>query len=304
MLTPIFGSLARPTSEIPVDVARLRRDVHALAGAPSARSYDDLEALEAAATYIENELAKAGARVERQSYQVAGQTHHNVVATYGKHPNRRLVIGAHYDVCGHQPGADDNASGVAGLLEIARLLQTQAPRLDYDIELVAYTLEEPPFFRTPHMGSAVHARSLSNSNTAVIGMIGLEMIGYFTDAVASQHYPLPLLYLIYPSQGNFIAVVGRLGQGDWVRAVKRSMIACGGVPVRSITAPTFLPGVDFSDHLNYWSEGYRAVMVTDTAFFRNKNYHAVTDTPDTLDYERMAEVVKQVYWAAVNQSAD
>ena len=300
-MTPVFGSSGRPSTEIPVEVARLRDHVHALAGAPGARSYDNPEALEQAAAYIEDELAKAGARVRRQTYRVQGQPHHNIVATYGEHSGRRLIIGAHYDVCGHQPGADDNASGVAGLLEVARLLQTQAPELDYEIELVAYALEEPPFFRTPDMGSAVHARSLSQSKAAIIGMIGLEMIGYFTDALGSQNYPSPLLYLMYPTQGNFIAVVGRIGQGDWVRAVKKTMIAGGQVPVRAITAPPFLPGVDLSDHVNYWSEGFRAVMVTDTAFFRNANYHEVTDTPDTLDYERMAEVVKQVYWTAVNQ---
>jgi hypothetical protein len=301
IVAPVIRSAPRPTTEISVSTQRLRQDVLALASTDDARSYDNPVALEAAALYIESELAKAGMHARRQSFRVGPREYHNVIAMYGYGGAARLVIGAHYDVCERQPGADDNASGVAGLLEIARLLQTRSPKLPYEIELVAYTLEEPPFFRTAQMGSAVHARELSTSGTPVIGMIALEMIGYFSDALDSQDYPMPLLSWLYPTQGNFIAVVGRLGEGDWVRSVKAPMTAVSGPPVVSIAAPPFVPGVDFSDHLNYWAKGYRAVMVTDTAFLRNANYHEVTDTPDTLDYERMAGVVRQVYWTAVNQ---
>ena len=161
-------------------------------------------------------------------------------------------------------------------------------------------MEVPPFFRSERMGSAVHARSLAQSDADIIGMISLEMIGYFSDAQGSQRYPAPLLTLLYPSRGDFVAIVSRLGQNAWVRGIKRGMIAGGGVPVWSMNAPAWFPGIDFSDHASYWEEGYPAAMITDTAFLRNPNYHEATDTPSTLDYERMAEVVKQVYWASIH----
>ena len=299
LMAPVVSSLAPPT-DISVDPVRLREHVEFLSGGEVARSYDHPERLDAVATYIEAEFQKAGLRPTRQSFEVNGRTYSNVIARYGNESAARLVIGAHYDVYGHQPGADDNASGVAGLLELAHLLQEQKPQPGFAIELVAYTLEEPPFFMSERMGSAVHARSLAESDADIIGMISLEMIGYFSDAPGSQRYPAPLLTLLYPSRGDFVAIVGRLGQNAWVRGIKRGMIAGGGVPVWSMNAPAWFPGIDFSDHASYWDEGYPAAMITDTAFLRNPNYHEGTDTPATLDYERMAEVVKQVYWASIH----
>ena len=198
------------------------------------------------------------------------------------------------------PGADDNASGVAGLIELAYLLGKTS--LPVRVELVAFTLEEPPFFRTPFMGSAIHAASLKKQGVKVRIMFALEMIGFFSDASHSQGFPLSILRLFYPSQGNFIAVVGKLGQGSVVRRVKQAMRGPSLLPVYSINAPRFVPGIDFSDHLNYWEAGYEAVMITDTAFYRNQGYHTLQDTPDTLDYERMAMVVQGVY-AAILASA-
>jgi len=162
------------------------------------------------------------------------------------------------------------------------------------VELVAYSLEEPPHFRTESMGSAVHAASLEAKKARVRAMISLEMIGCFSDEKDSQAYPLGVLKLLYPSTGNFIAVVGRIGGGRLVRVVKTAMRAATRLPVESINAPGFIPGIDFSDHLSYWEHGYPAVMVTDTAFYRNPRYHTSDDTPDTLDYERMALVVDGV----------
>lgn len=149
------------------------------------------------------------------------------------------------------------------------------------------------------MGSAVHARSLAESGTSVRAMICLEMIGYFSDAPNSQRYPIGALGVFYPSTGNFISVVGRVGGGGLVRTVKRAMTASSPLPVYSINAPSFVPGIDFSDHLNYWKEGFPAVMVSDTSFYRNGNYHTVDDTADTLDYQRMAQVVVGVHAAVV-----
>jgi Zn-dependent M28 family amino/carboxypeptidase len=210
------------------------------------------------------------------------------------------VVGAHYDAAGPYPGADDNASGVAGLIELAHLLGTSVgtsvgkTALNTQVELVAFTLEEPPYFASSAMGSAVHAQSLRRQRVPVRAMLALEMIGYFSDAPGSQQFPLPCLKLLYPSTGNFITVAGKLGQGALVRRVKRAMRSASPLGVESISAPPSLLGISLSDHRNYWEAGYPAVMITDTAFYRNDNYHGATDTPDTLDYERMARVVQGV----------
>lgn len=168
------------------------------------------------------------------------------------------------------------------------------------VELVAFSLEEPPYFRTAQMGSAIHAASLKKSGVQVKAMLSLEMIGYFSDVPGSQRYPASLLGAFYPSQGNFIAVVGTLGDGLLVRRVKMAMRGASTLPVYSINAPAFVPGVDFSDQLNYSKAGYNSAMITDTAFYRNPNYHTFEDTPEKLDFRRMALVVQGVYAAVIS----
>jgi Zn-dependent M28 family amino/carboxypeptidase len=211
------------------------------------------------------------------------------VSRFGPKDKPLLVLGAHYDVCGEQPGADDNASGVSGLLEIAR--QLQGKQLNRQIELVAYTLEEPPLFRRKSMVSYVHAESLKNRNATVEGMVSIEMIGYFSDQLKSQHYPLPILALKYGRTGDFITVVKKMNGGSFSRRFAVRFKKTGMVKTEIFSGPKALPGIDFSDHLNYWKFGFDAVMVTDTAFYRNKNYHESTDTIETLDIKRMAGVV-------------
>jgi Zn-dependent M28 family amino/carboxypeptidase len=223
-----------------------------------------------------------------------------VIAHFGPETEERIVVGAHYDTAGPLPGADDNASGVAGLIELARLFARQQPPLR--VELVAFSLEEPPYFRTTGMGSSVHAQSLRQQNVRVRAMFSLEMIGCFLDTPNSQLFPIGVLSALYPSTGNFIAVVGRLGDVLLVRRTKAAMRNAAPLPVYSINAPRFVPGVDFSDHMSYWEAGYSAVMITDTAFFRNRNYHTAEDTAEKLDYKRMAMVVEGVY-AAVSDLA-
>jgi len=284
-----------------VDAGRLQRDVETLSMKFAPRNASHPERLDAVADYIREQLVAAGGRVDDQDVPADGRTYRNVIARFGPDGGERLVVGAHYDTAGSTPGADDNASGVAGLLEIARLLGAAPPATC--VELVAYTLEEPPHFRTPRMGSAVHASALKAQGVEVRAMIALEMIGYFTDAEGSQGSPAPLLGLLYPSQGNFVAVVGNIGTGLLVRRIKGAMQATTELPVHSLNAPGALPGVDFSDHLNYWKAGYPAVMVTDTAFYRNANYHTVRDTAETLDYGRMAQVVQGVH-AAILELAE
>jgi hypothetical protein len=285
---PAFSSAAshRPSG---ARRERLRSSVEMLATTLQPRDFDHPGGLDRAAAYIAAELREAGGRVHEQPFEVQGRTYKNVVALFGPETTERVVVGAHYDTEGARPGADDNASGVAGLLELARLLGEHPPPAT--VELVAYSLEEPPNFRTENMGSHVHAASLAAAKVRVRAMLALEMIGYFSDASDSQQFPLGALRWLYPTSGNFITVVGRLGEGRLVRQVKRAMQAGGDLPVRSINAPAFVTGIDFSDHRSYWKQGYPAAMITDTSFYRNPNYHTDQDLPETLDYERMAQVV-------------
>jgi hypothetical protein len=279
------------------DPDRLKADVAALTGLPGFRCFERPADLDRAAVWVRNALTASRLPVEEQSYGVGDLEFRNFVAHYGVAEAPILVIGAHYDVCGEQPGADDNASAVAGLLELARLLDRHQPKLSHRLELALWPLEEPPNFRTPAMGSAVHASSLAHRGAEVSGMISLEMIGYFSDEPGSQSFPAPGMGLLYSTRGDGIVVVGNTSSWWFTRRLKARMAGATELPVASINAPAAVPGVDFSDHLNFWNQGWNAVMVTDTAFFRNPNYHLPSDTPDTLDYERLAQVVTGVYAA-------
>jgi hypothetical protein len=276
------------------DPAALRAHVEALATRFAPRDLDHPANLDRAAAFVADALRASGAAVSDQRYDVAGHGYRNVVARFGPDTPEILVVGAHYDTAGDQPGADDDASGVAGLVELARMLGADPPPLR--VELVAFTLEEPPTFRTERMGSAVHARALAERGAKVRLMISLEMIGAFSDEEGSQRYP-PLVGLFHPSAGSFIGVVGKWGQGGAVTDVASALRTASRLPVETLTAPAFVTGVDWSDHRSYWEHGWDAVMVTDTAFLRNARYHTAEDTPETLDYARMAEVVKGVHCA-------
>lgn len=277
------------------DSARLKKHVNKLVYSYGNRDYQNINVLDSCANYIANEMRLYADTVYDQLYQADGKTYRNVIASFGKAGDPVLVIGAHYDVCGYQHGADDNASGVAGLLELARMLDSV--KLKYRIELVAFTLEEPPFFRTENMGSFIHAQSLKKKNENVIGMISLEMIGYFSDEKGSQQYPVSALKLIYGSRGNFITLVSKMRAKKFGRKFSRKFKGSGKIRTKKFKAPAVLPGIDFSDHLNYWHFGYSALMVTDTAFFRNTCYHTPQDTVDRLDFKRMGNVVDAVFAA-------
>jgi Zn-dependent M28 family amino/carboxypeptidase len=248
---------------------------------------------------VRDEFTAAGARVSEQPFTVQGRTYRNVIASFGPEDGERIVVGAHYDAFGPLPGADDNASGVAGLLELGRLLGAAPPALR--IDLVAYTLEEPPWFKTEHMGSYVHAQGLRKAGVRLRAMISLEMIGCFSDADGSQSYP-PLLGWLYPDRGNFIGVVSNLGSVSLLRRIKAAMASATDLPVESLAGPSFMMGIDWSDQVNYWNAGYDAVMVTDTAFLRNPYYHTAADTADRLDYARMGKVVQAVHRAVLELS--
>lgn len=279
------------------DPQKLKEHVKTLSETLAPRDAGHPENLERVADYIVGRLESFTSRVETQPYTADGMTVRNVRSFFGSETEERIVIGAHYDVAGPYPGADDNASGVAGLLELARLMSDE--ELPLQVELVCYPLEEPPYFYTKNMGSYIHAKSLKDEGENVRAMIALEMIGYFSDDEESQSYPLSLLRPFYPSVGNYIAVVGKLFQKGLVRKVKKAMKNAGSLPVESINAPKLVPGIAFSDHLNYWRHGFPAVMITDTAMYRNPNYHSPTDTADTLDYKKMAQVVDGVKDAVI-----
>lgn len=287
-----------------VSPKRLKTHVLALTQTKKPRNHANLKSLNQAADYIKSQWQAMKLPVKEQTYKVGKGTevYRNLITSFGpKNAKQVIVVGAHYDVCGDTPGADDNASGVAGLLEVSRLLQQHKPTLTHRIELVAYTLEEPPYFRSKWMGSAVHARSLVQKKIRVKAMICLEMLGYFTDKPNTQSFPFTPLRFLYPTTGNFLAIVGRMSQGRALtRELKIAMRANTTLKIESINAPAALPGIDFSDHLNYWKYNIPAVMLTDTSFFRNKHYHKKTDTPDTLNYKKMAEVVKATYAALVH----
>ncbi len=280
--------------------AYLRKHVEFLTNTQGPRNHENLPALNRSAEYIAEKMRETGAAVRFQEFPVKGQAYKNVIAEFpGKAP-ARLIIGAHYDVAGQGPGADDNASGVAVLLELAFLIKERGLDLPHQVELVAYSLEEPPYFRTESMGSYIHAKNLSEAKTPVALMIALDCVGYFTDRPGSQNFPAPGMALFYPEKGNFLAVAGKTGQGDMVDEVSKFMARRMKLPVETITAPAFLTGIDFSDHLNYWKFDFPAVLVSDTAFYRNRNYHRPGDTSDTLNYAGMAEVVEGLYGVLID----
>lgn len=248
------------------------------------------------AAYIKRQFervkGKIGA-VNEDTFTVDGKTYSNISLLLGEGNRSRIVIGAHYDSFDGFPGADDNASGVAVLLEVAKLLTDRDNK--NDIELIAYSQEEPPSFGSENMGSYYHAKRLADNNIKVKLMISLEMLGYYNDDEGSQFYPLPGMDLIYPKKGNFISLVSDLKSALKVRRAKQHMQSAIDFPAYSLTAPGFLQGVSWSDQRWFWANGFPAIMVTDTAFYRNLAYHTENDTMDKLNFEKMAKVADGVH---------
>lgn len=266
----------------------LYKHVEQLAVKIGSRSVSEYDRLNAAKEYILSCLNGMGYSPIRQEFSYQHRTFSNIIVSVpGEDPQKGAVlIGAHYDTVAGTPGADDNASAVAVLLEMCRLLKDCSP--DVTIKLVFFALEEPPVFRTEFMGSAVYARETREKGENITAIISLEMLGYYNDQKGGQSYPLPLMGLMYPATPDFIAVVGNLSSRGLVKKVADSLRKNGGVPVETLATVSFLPGVDFSDHRSFWQQGYPAVMITDTAFYRNPGYHTEKDTIDTLDFNRMS----------------
>ena len=252
--------------------------------------------LERAAVYIENTLEKAGYTPSRQEYTAAGQQVRNIEVAVanvvkGKRPERIFIVGAHYDSAEGAPGANDNGSGTAAVLELARLLKTMRPANGTEVRFVFFVNEEPPFFLGEEMGSMQHAAELKRQGLAVEGALVLETMGYYSDKPGSQQLP-PGLDGQYPDTGNFIAFVGTMESSALVRQALAAFQGASDFPAQGLAAPAHTMGVTLSDHASYNRHGYPALMITDTAFMRYPYYHTAQDTPDKLDYESMARVVE------------
>ena len=275
-------------------IKRLQEITRYLSVEIGSRSYYDHEKLNQAAEYISCHFKEYGYHVKEQSFVYRGSTYRNIIGSVpGLNKKEEIVvIGAHYDTVAGSPGADDNASAVAGLLEIARLISKSGAVSA--VQFVAFALEEPPVYRTKNMGSYHYAQMLKKSRQKILGMICLEMIGYFVDSPRSQEYPLPFMERKFPTKGNFIAAVGNLRSRKFTKMVKKGFKEGTDIPIFSYNALPIVLGIDFSDHWSFYKFGYRAVMITDTAFYRNPYYHTESDTYETLDYERMAKVVHGV----------
>jgi Zn-dependent M28 family amino/carboxypeptidase len=269
---------------------RLRRHVVTLATEIGERNVIRPEALSAAADYIRAEWTAMGYRVTSQSYRTHGVLSENLeVCIPGtSRPDQILLIGAHYDSVQGSPGANDNASGIAALLELGRAYVGRG--FGRSLRLVAFVNEEPPFFYWGEMGSMVYAKAARARRDDIRLMVSLEMLGCYSDARGSQSYP-PLLRFFYPESGNFIAFVSNLRSREPLRELVSAFRAHSDFPAESLATFEFVPGVAWSDQLSFWREGYRALMVTDTAFYRYPYYHTPLDTPEKLNYPAMARVV-------------
>lgn len=270
--------------------ARLRGHVTAIAGVP--HNVEHPIELERAARHIEGALTGMGYVVRRQSFSAGGERVRNIEVAIdpAKSDAPTLVVGAHYDSAFDAPGANDNGTGTAAVIELARSLADLRGKAALRIRLVLFVNEEPPRFKTPLMGSVVYAAQLKRSGEPLLGMISLETLGYYSDRPGSQHYPWPL-GMLYPQTGNFVAFVGTTDARGFVRRTVRSFREVARFPSVGGTAPGFVQGVDWSDHWAFSGEGFPALMVTDTAPFRYPYYHNVGDTPDKVDYDRLARVV-------------
>ena len=275
---------------------RLQMHVERLAGDIGERNVFAPEALQLAAVYIEDEWGTMGYDVERLEYDVSGIRCANLVTTRkgSARSSEILLLGAHYDSVIGSPGANDNASGVAALLEIARMFQAVEPVLT--VRFVAFVNEEPPFFWTHKQGSMVYAEAARCRGDDIRLMASLETIGCYSDQPGSQSYP-PLFRLFYPNRGNFIGIVSDFGSRPAMQRLAEAFRAQSDFPLQTVSTFRFIPGVSWSDHRSFWRHGYPAVMVTDTAFYRYRHYHAPTDTADKLAFPELAQVTLGLFEA-------
>lgn len=285
------GDLPRASETALRIEARLRADVDQLSVTIGERNLDHYPQLQAARQFMREQLEATGLPVTEQTYNCRGMEVANLEVELpgASSPDEIVLIGAHYDSARGTPGANDNASGSAALLALARHFATAAP--ERTLRLVAFTNEEPPYFRKGDMGSLVYARRCRQREENLVAVLSLETMGYYRDQPGTQVYPEPLGAL-YPSEGNFLGVIGDVGSRRLVRQVVESFRRQVDFPCEGGAVPSLLQGVGWSDHWSFWQEGYAGVMITDTAPFRYPYYHRAEDTPDKIDFERLAWVVE------------
>ncbi len=275
------------------DARRLAERLRAHVGTIGAREHNvwALAELEAAADYIERELASAGYAVRREEFRSDIAPVRNVFAEIGgaSRPDEIVLVGAHYDSVRGAPGANDNGSGVAAVLELAHAFRGWRPARTWRLAL--FVNEEPPFYKTGQMGSRVHAERARSRGERIVAMYSLETIGWYSDAPGSQMYPFPFSWF-YPDRGDFLAFVANLPSRGLLHATIAAFRTHGEFPSDGLAAPAFIPGVDWSDHGSFWDAGYPALMITDTAPYRYPHYHTARDTPDKVGYEHLARVVR------------
>ena len=267
----------------------LRSDVQKLGGEIGERNMWRYAQLNAAADFIEDSFSRAGLRPGRDTYEMRGQACHNIEAEIAGARREILLIGAHYDSVFGSPGANDNGSGVAATLALAR--RFAGKKTEHTLRFVAFVNEEPPYFLSDEMGSFVYARRCKERGDKIAAMISLETIGYFSDAPDSQVYPSRVLGAFYPKVGNFIGFVSNIHSRTLLRRAIALFRKHAKIPSEGAALPAFIPGVSWSDQWSFWRNGYPGLMVTDTAPFRYPYYHSANDTPDKLDYDRFALVV-------------
>lgn len=288
------GKLPELENEEAVLAKNLKAHVVMLAETIGDRNHAREENYQKALVYIEKSFQSWGYKVQFHEFKAFKKTARNIeVEIPGKGPLSKevLIIGGHYDSVKGCPGANDNASGTAGVLELARLFKGR--QFNRTVRLVAFANEEPPYFQHHGMGSLAYAKRCRERKEQIMGMISLETIGYYSDKEGSQIYPFPFS-LFYPSTGNFIGFVGDSSSRDFVRQVIESFRRHKNFPSEGVAAPAHIPGIGWSDHWSFWQHGFPGVMVTDTAPFRYKHYHTPEDTPEKLDYEKMARVLHGV----------
>ena len=282
-------------------VERLEAHLRALTETIGERSVRYPENLRKSADYIQSFYEDIGIAVHRDPYDYADFKVENVVAeiSTGSQPSRRYLLGAHYDSVSGTVGADDNASAIAVQLEAARGLKTLLEQANFDLAVtfVSFALEEPPAYGTGYMGSRVYAKRARKEQEKIDGMICLEMVGYACYDPGCQRYPFPLGFFGYPKEGNFIGIVGNFKSGEFTQALFEAFQKNPELPVIKSKIPfngRIVPSVRLSDHASFWDQGFKAVMITDTAFFRNPHYHLPSDTWEKLDYRFMAELVESL----------
>jgi len=287
--------------DIPTTVERLKAHVHELTKNIGERSVRLPENLAKTAAYIHAFYKGIGLDVHDEPYDYHDLQVVNVVAesSTGTNPARRYIIGAHYDSVAGTVGADDNASAIAVQLEVARQVKTLIDGKEHDlaVKFVSFALEEPPAYGTRYMGSRVYAKKARQQREKIDGMICLEMVGYTCYEPGCQSYLFPLQFLGYPKEGNFIGIVSNYKSGGFAKDLFNSFEENRDLPVVKLKVPFngwILPSVRLSDHASFWNQGFKAVMVTDSAFLRNPNYHLPSDTMETLDFKFMAELVESI----------